>query len=98
MHGTWPKHMIDHKNGVRLDDRFDNLREATNAQNQCNRKALAKSGYKGVHKHTQCNSWTAEIKVNGRKHYLGSFRTAEEAIAARADAATRLHGEFARAS
>jgi len=36
-HGTQPKHQIDHINRVRSDNRIQNLRDVTNAENQRNR-------------------------------------------------------------
>jgi hypothetical protein len=35
--GEWPAHLVDHENGDRLDNRFANLREATDSQNNFNR-------------------------------------------------------------
>lgn len=94
--GRWPAKVIDHRNGDGLDDRLTNLREATKAQNDCNRRSSAKSGFKGVYKHSQNEGWFAEIKSDGRKYYLGRFRTIEEAVAARRNAAKSFQGEFAR--
>ena len=37
VHGAWPKDQIDHVNGKRDDNRLENLRECTNAQNSQNK-------------------------------------------------------------
>jgi hypothetical protein len=49
-HGRWPEHDIDHRNGVRDDNRLENLREATNAQNTQNhgRPRTNPTDYHGV--------------------------------------------------
>ena len=68
---------IDHINEVKNDNRFENLRLATNSQNLHNIASR-----KGVHKHKLTNKWTAVFSLNGVKHYLGLFITYEEALTA----------------
>lgn len=77
-HGYWPE-TVDHVNRNPLDNRIENLRAATRAQQQWNvlRTKKAKSGYVGVEQ-KGCR-WRAVTKINGRKIYLGSFATPEEA-------------------
>lgn len=99
MTGEWPTHEIDHVNGIRLDNRWGNLRAATHAENQRNKSASCrnKSGVKGVHRHTQNGTWVAQIKVRGqRTKYLGSFQTIELAAEAYRKACVELHKDFAR--
>jgi hypothetical protein len=86
---------VDHKNGDPLDNRRENLRLATQADNQHNRAKFKtnKSGYKGVDFH--CKKWRAQIKVDNVKIYLGTFETAEEAACAYDDAAKSYFGRFA---
>ena len=86
---------IDHINGVKYDNRIENLRLATSSQNSCNTKKYKNntSNYKGVHFFQ--NKWVAVIRVNGKKKYLGRFDTAEFASEAYKAAADRLHKEFA---
>lgn len=96
--GRWPKKFIDHKNGIPDDNRWENLREATPAQNIYNSK-LPKSNrakLKGAHKHKIGLGWEASIKVKGKSKYLGYFPTPEEAHAAYVAAAKKHFGEFAR--
>lgn len=74
--GLWPKEQIDHINGVRDDNKWSNLREATVAQNQQNlRKARNgnKCGLLGVSEHY--GRWRAKIKVNGSQINIGTFDT-----------------------
>jgi hypothetical protein len=96
--GDWPTHEIDHRDMDRSNNRWANLREATGVQNRANSKKRAKSGFKGVitPKHAP-NCFVAQISVEGKPVYLGTFRSPEEAHAAYLEAAIRHHGEFARA-
>jgi hypothetical protein len=99
--GVDPKELyIDHINGNVKNNSPENLRLATNAQNQWNRGAYRNntSGFKGVHWHKQRQKWQAGIKHHGKPRHLGLFDTPEEAHAAYTRAAAELHGEFARAS
>ncbi|UDL87989.1 HNH endonuclease [Mesorhizobium sp. PAMC28654] len=60
--GGWPKHHVDHRNGMRADNRWKNLREATPRQNAQNRRPCARnsSGRIGVTK-TASGRWQAFI-------------------------------------
>jgi hypothetical protein len=89
---------VDHRDGNGLDNRRGNLRTATRSQNQQNRwtQKNNKSGVPGVYWFPPTQRWRAQIDANGRRYYLGYFPSKEGAVAARVDAAMRLHGEFAR--
>jgi hypothetical protein len=90
---------VDHRNNNSLDNRRENLRLATHSQNQHNRKAYVSntSGYKGVflEKRWTASRWTAIVRINGKRHRVGTFGSAEEASKAYIESAKRLHGEFA---
>lgn len=88
--------VVDHKDHNPLNNHRDNLRVASRAQNQYNRRKNANntSGYKGVWR-SQCGSWRAGIEINGKHKHLGAFATAIEAARAYDQAATALHGDFA---
>lgn len=99
--GQWPLDQIDHKNGIKDDNRWSNLRAANNAQNQANGK-LPKSntsGFKGVYHRFGAtkNPYEASVRVNGKLIHLGSFPTPERAHAAYVEAAEKYFGEFAHA-
>lgn len=96
VHGRWPAEQIDHMNGIRLDNRLSNLREATQSQNNANRPPV--SGLKGVYFHKRAGRWAAQIKQDGEVTYLGLHDTPQQAHAAYCEAAERLFGEFARAA
>ena len=97
MAGRMPTDQVDHRDGDKDNNRFANLREATNGQNQHNqtKRANNSSGYKGVYYFKRDARWQAQIMVNRKKHHLGYFDTPEEAHAAHVRAAIQLHGEFA---
>lgn len=86
----------DHIDGNPLNNRRENLRIATSAENQHNRSKPRnnKSGYKGVTWQSAVGKWRAQIKVNGKAIYLGLFTTPEAAHEAYCIAARELHGKF----
>lgn len=97
--GPIPKGMaIDHINRVTWDNRLENLRLATMAQNGANRACNKNSstGLKGVSQDKRDGAWCAEITVRGKKISLGRHKTKGLAAVAYAKAALRYHGEFAR--
>lgn len=95
--GYWPVE-VDHRDTVKSNNRWLNLREATRSQNEMNgpRRADNTSGFKGVGWHKSRSSWRAYIQKNGRHISLGYHPTPEAASRAYARAAEQLFGEFAR--
>lgn len=98
MTGEWPESEIDHKNMVRSDNRFANLRDANKAQNRMNQRVRQDSGtgIKGVRFVNSTGNFEARIKINRIAMYLGSFSSVKEASEAYAAAAKLHFGEFAR--
>jgi len=97
-----PKGMhADHINGNTLDNRKENLRLCTCAQNQWNRgpNKNNKSGFKGVSTRARfagkSKPWKAAIMVNRKTIQIGFYATPEEAARAYDIKAKELHGEFA---
>lgn len=78
----------DHINRDKLDNRRENLRIATQAENLQNRPSVrgSSSRYRGVSLNRQ-QRWCAAATINGRSHFLGSY--ADEDEAARVVAAFR---------
>lgn len=99
VHGDWPPEQIDHINGIRTDNRIDNLRPASATENLRNTKRRKNntSGCKGVSQHSTSRRWRARIVVNRVENHLGFFDTKEEAIAAYKHAAAERFGPFATA-
>lgn len=98
MTGQWPTKDIDHKNGARSDNKWNNLRLASPSENQANAKRPShnKSGYKGVHFYPRYGKWRAVIMVDKKSLSIGYFQTIEEAHKAYCEAARTHFGEYAR--
>ena len=94
-HGFMPP-QVDHIDGDRMNNKIDNLREATSTQNNQNRKATSSSGVKGVVWHKQSKKWVASICINRKSVHLGSFLSIEDAAFAANKARQLEHGEFYR--
>ncbi|WBK39696.1 HNH endonuclease [Xanthomonas phage L522] len=90
--GKWPSQHIDHINGRKTDNRIENLRECTHAENHQNRGKNKNNttGVLGVCLEKN-GKWRARICVDGKDIFLGYFETLEAAAAARAEAKKRLH-------
>jgi hypothetical protein len=95
--GRWPKKEIDHRDTVRNNNQWNNLRLATHGQNQANGRRYKnnKSGLKGVTAE-RGGKWRASIQARKTLYYLGLYETKEQASAAYIAAAEKLHKEFAR--
>jgi hypothetical protein len=96
--GVGPEMEVDHRNLRTLDNRRENLRAATRAQNVRNRNSHrgSTSRFKGVFWDTQYSAWHARIVVDGKVTFLGRFRDEIEAAKAYDVAAIIQFGEFAR--
>lgn len=94
--GEWPGPLLDHENTNGEDNRWNNLREATPAQNSHNTKARKNNtlGYRGL-RVTGSGRFNARVSVNNKCINAGTFDTAEEAANAARIKRNELHGAFA---
>lgn len=94
MTGAWPRHMIDHINGDRADNRWCNLRPSDPFHNRQNQRKPSRNsliGVLGVSHGSAVGSYRASITANGVKMKLGTFYSIEDAHQAYLDAKRRLH-------
>lgn len=93
VHGYWPENDIDHRNGIRSDNRLCNLREATRGENMQNQTLRRdnKTGRPGVSWSAHKSAYVAQIRAGGVTHYLGLFHSVEHAAAAYEEAKKSLH-------
>lgn len=91
MTGAWPVNFIDHKNGVRHDLRFDNLRDVTRAVNMQNLRTRKGGNLIGAYWREDRQKWTSQIKADGTLRYIGIFDTEQEAHEAYVKAKRLLH-------
>lgn len=94
VHGSWPANQIDHKNGLRSDNRLANLQEATNSSNgQKKLKYFDTTSplLTGVRKPLAHCGWIAELRFQGKSLRVTGFDSPEEAHAMYVELKRRLH-------
>ena len=79
---------IDHINGIKVDNRLENLRWVNHIQNSNNRKSNSLTRYIYT---TSQNRYQVRFRVNGKKIHFGNYKTLEEAMCER-DCALDEHG------
>lgn len=91
--GRFPAHQVDHISGSVSDNRWVNLRCATQAENMQNRRVRSdnSSGFPGVNWNTRVGKYIARICVGGVRRHLGCFDDPAEAGKAYLDAKQHLH-------
>lgn len=90
--GSLPNDQIDHIDRNPSNDAYHNLRVVTNEGNSWNKGLNSNntSGIKGVWRNARSGKWVAQITVDGKTCYLGTFSNKDSAAQARA-AAERAH-------
>jgi hypothetical protein len=92
VNGKIEKPEIDHINGIRSDNRIDNLRQCNKSLNMQNKRQAQvnnSTGFLGVMRNGK--RFYAEICSNNKRHYLGNFKTPELAHQAYLEAKRKIH-------
>lgn len=93
--------VVDHINGNPSDNRLENLRVCSNAENVSNMRITSRNttGVKGVSYKPSINSkkpYCVHIRANGRAVHGGYYSTLEEAEKVANNLREELHGQYAR--
>ena len=100
MTGAWPANEVDHKDGIRTNNKWKNLRDVNHMQNCWNinkLRAANVSGKTGVTWVAKRNKWMSRLKADGKIIHFGMFDKDKlaEAIAARVAGEVKYYGKFA---
>ena len=96
-HGYLP-FMVDHINGIKTDNRIENLRPATYPENNRNARIRLdnSSGCKNVSWAKDRKKWSVAIRVNRKRKYLGCYDDLELADLVAHEARDKYHKDFAK--
>ncbi len=91
--GAWPEFEVDHRDGDRSNNRIENIRQASHAENGQNQalRATNTSGRHGVSWSRQHCKWAAYIVSGGKKRHLGLFDCLDKAASAYLEAKRLMH-------
>lgn len=78
-----------------LNLKWNNIKVGSNSDAQIKKRNIGSSASKGVSFHRQRNKYEASIQINGKRKYLGRFKTEAEAAEAYMKAARKHYGELA---
>ena len=95
-YGYLPKE-LDHIDNDKLNNKVENLREATRNENLYNRKTgkSNSSGIKNVSWSKMMNKWVVKIRINREKKHLGYYADINLAELVAIEAREKFHGNFA---
>jgi hypothetical protein len=98
---TNPNIFADHRDHNGLNNQRENIRVATNQENQFNQQKQktyngkkTSSQYKGVSWHKRVGKWQSTIVINGKRKCLGSFTDEYQAYLAYESVAEKYQGEY----
>lgn len=90
-----PEFVVDHRDGNTLDNRRENIRVCTHAENAINRTRSKFSNLRGIAYRKDSKKWRAYVGLDKKRINIGTFSSLKEAIIAYNEAALYYYGEFA---
>jgi hypothetical protein len=95
-HNGYLPDLIDHIDGNKLNNRIENLREASKQENCQNQKVRLtnSSGVKGVSWHQINKKWKVALCKNYKSYYFGTYEDRELADLVAIEATDLLHKNF----
>lgn len=95
--GDWPLDIVDHVDGDKTNNRYNNLRQCSKSENGYNMKRRpSRSGIKSVEWHEGAGKWRVRMEAGGKRHHIGFFSSLADAERSAIEARLKLHGAFAR--
>jgi len=95
INGFFPDKLIDHKDGVRKNNKWINLRDSNHSENGQNKiKAMSSNkstGILGVSFDKRYNHFMTQLEINGKVSHRSYHKTAEEAHEAYINAKRQIH-------
>ena len=93
----WLPDQIDHIDRNSLNNKIENLRQATNAENQRNSKVkvTSLSGIKNIKWEKRRKKWLVRLTINGQEKHFGYFSNLEIAKTKALEARKLYYGDFA---
>jgi len=95
-HGYFPQ-TVDHINGIKYDNRIENLRAATISENCLNRGLRSDNvaHVKGVKWMSDTRKWRVRVTANKKRLLIGDFKDLELAELVAIEARNKYHKQFA---
>jgi len=100
MTGEFPPNDADHRNTVKHDNCWGNLRPATDGQNKYNQglRVDNSTGFKLIGWNKISGTFRVQSRINGVLRHFGYYKKLDDAIEAAAQVMLTFHSDFARAA